>query len=303
MRRKQRGIAIAAISLVIAGGLWLAIRESSSERLHRLAAIGDADGVRNALRGGVDPNKRQWPGWKPSLSPQETPIMRAASSGCAECVKLLIEAGADVNAEDFFGRPVLAYAVHEPEIVALLLSAGAEAARCARSVQYSAIAKAFEFRQTTSLQLILDAGVPPDSECLRYTLFEYTLASARRPHDDVALAMLIRHTGGDLGVYRNDLLFEAAASGATESCRLLLDFGAAVDQQSPTGVTPLMVAASSGALEVAQLLLERGAELARKDNSGRTALAYVEQGEGKPGDRLAALRRILEGSSAGSTTR
>ncbi len=303
MFRLRHAIAFATSTLVVAGGLWLWIHNSSSGSLHRVSAIGDVEGVRSALLGGADPNERHWPGWKPSLSRQETPIMLAASRGCIDCVHLLIEAGADVDAEDFFGSPVLAYAVNNSEIVALLLSAGADATRCGRGVQYSAIAKAFEYRQARSLQLILDAGVPPDSECVRYTLFEYALSSAQRPHDDAALAMLIRHIGADLDGYGNELLLEAAESGATESCRLLLEFGTAADRPSPNGVTPLMVAAGSGAIEVAQLLLDRGADRARKDNAGRTALDYIEQAKRSPADRLTALRRLLAGSDDEDATR
>ena len=115
--------------------------------------------------------------------------------------------------------------------------------------------------------------------------------------------MLIRHTGADLGGCGNVLLLEAAESGATESCRLLLEFGTAADRPSPSGVTPLMVAAGSGAVEVAQLLLDRGADRARKDNAGRTALDYIEQAKRSPADRLTALRRLLAGSDDEDATR
>jgi ankyrin repeat protein len=221
--------------------------------------------------------------------------MYAAEQGCTECVAALIDAGADVNAEDRFSRSVLASAVGSPEIVELLLSHGADATRCTRAVQHSAIAKAFRLRQARSLQLILDAGVAPSSECLRYTLFEYTLGSAPRPVDDAVLAILIRHTQGDLLDQGPALLWTAAESNAVESARLLLGFGVDVDARSPIGITPLMAAAGSGSVEVVELLLDGGADRTLKDDAGKTALDYLAAAEAKgvAADRIGALRTML----------
>ena len=282
-------LAAATVALV----LWGSQRAPAKGRLHGLAKSGDVEGLRKALRDGFDPNEVEQDGDK--MMGGWTPLMYAAQGGHLESVSALVDAGADVNAEDTFTRPVLAYAVESPEIVELLLSRGADAARCARGVQHSAIATAYRLRETRSLQLILDAGVSPSSECLRYTLFEYTPGSAPRPVDDTIFAMLIHHTQGDLLDEGPMLLWTAADSNAVESTRLLLGFGVGVDARSPIGLTPLMVAVGSGAVEVAQLLLARGADRTLKDDAGMTALDHLAAAEamGVSADRIEALRKML----------
>lgn len=54
----------------------------------------------------------------------QIPLFCAATSGSAECVQLLLDAGVDVNALDSGGDPALAYA-GSPEVVRTLLTAGA----------------------------------------------------------------------------------------------------------------------------------------------------------------------------------
>ena len=54
-----------------------------------------------------------------------TPLMEAAAFGDADCVKLLIEAGSDVNAMDRYGQNALSLAANE-EVRALLKDAGAK---------------------------------------------------------------------------------------------------------------------------------------------------------------------------------
>lgn len=292
--RKRRVVLLIALAAAMVGcGLWFWQRAATRGMLHRFIASGDVDGLRRALRDGADPNQRGEGGL--ILRIGRTVIMYAAEQGCAECVAALIDAGADVNAEDRLSRSVLASAVHSPEIVELLLSRGADATRCTRAVQHSAIAKAFRLRQARSLRLILDAGVPSSSECLRYTLFEYTPGSAPRPVDDTIFAMLIHHTQGDLLDEGPMLLWTAAESNAVESTRLLLGFGVGVDARSPIGLTPLMVAVGSGAVEVAQLLLDRGADRTLKDDAGMTALDHLAAAEamGVSADRIEALRKML----------
>lgn len=66
-------------------------------------------------------------------------------------------------------------------------------------------------------------------------------------------------------VYNNDL----------EKVRLLLDRGAAIDQQNKLGLSALILAASFGHLEMVRLLLDRGAPINHQTEWGRTALIFA----------------------------
>src|SRR5215813_6751142 len=55
-----------------------------------------------------------------------TPVMYAAAHGSAEAVRMLIVAGADVNAVNAFGATALMWGITDPEKVRLLVAAGAD---------------------------------------------------------------------------------------------------------------------------------------------------------------------------------
>ncbi len=63
------------------------------------------------------------PAW--SQGRTRTPLHWAAQHGHVEVVQTLIDNGADVNAQDVFGRTPLHLAVGHPRIITLLLDAGA----------------------------------------------------------------------------------------------------------------------------------------------------------------------------------
>jgi ankyrin repeat protein len=60
-------------------------------------------------------------------------------------------------------------------------------------------------------------------------------------------------------------LHYAAAGGSVEITGLLLDQDAAIDAESPSGMTPLMLAAREGQEDTVKLLLARGADATLKD--------------------------------------
>lgn len=75
-------------------------------------------------------------------------------------------------------------------------------------------------------------------------------------------------TGGDFSI-----LSTAAAQGRSAIVRMLLLWGATVDDRSPNHAqTPLMLAAARGATECVQWLLQAGADTEAVDWQGRTAL-------------------------------
>ena len=82
---------------------------------------GNVESVSDALSRGADPN---------TLMGTVTPLHWAVMFGPEECVKMLLKAGADVNARDaVMGRPPLHYASiagEEARVVQALIDAGAD---------------------------------------------------------------------------------------------------------------------------------------------------------------------------------
>ena len=86
-------------------------------RLVQLCRFGSAKRLRSALKAGSDPN---------AAVDGLTPLMWAARDNRdKDMLSALIDAGADVNAQDPEGRTALMYAVKNPAAVATLMNAGA----------------------------------------------------------------------------------------------------------------------------------------------------------------------------------
>jgi len=87
----------------------------------------------------------------------------------------------------------------------------------------------------------------------------------------------------------------------TESAKLLLEAGAAVEARDQEGRSSLHWAALGGDLEVVELLLRAGASRAAVDLRGRTPEAVLDPDGPRPGDEhppfyradQAALRKLL----------
>ena len=99
---------------------------SGSTPLHQAAFAEDLESVRMLLDAGADVHARDWR--------QRTPLLNAADYGGfrnLEVLETLIEAGADVNDRDEFGKTVLDFALASPadrvvEVVSRLLDLGAD---------------------------------------------------------------------------------------------------------------------------------------------------------------------------------
>src|SRR5262249_32399310 len=157
----------------------------------------------------------------PNIAPESdgTPLMRAARTGNADVVKLLLDRKADVNAvEAARGQTALMWAVAEqhPDVVKLLLGKGADVR--ARSV----------------------------------TSRRYVLMCCQEFEGDPGGGDYVIE-GGDTALHF------AARVGDIESARLLLDAGAPIEATAPPGTAPLAMAAHSDQGALAAFLLDRGA--------------------------------------------
>ena len=207
--------------------------------IHDACRQGDVDAVRAMIA--ADPatvDADDEHGWRP--------VFHAALWRHESVVRLLIEAGADLAAHDGY---VMHYAGEVPNnkpIVSLL-------------VQYGA----------------LDAHVRPTSELSRQLLAAIFLADAVRVR-----SLLNRHPHlatvcdgrGDQPVHH------AARNGDTEIVRLLIEYGANVNEMNDRGHTVLYCAGGHGHLATLQLLLENGADCDVKfTDDGKTLAEWLDQ--------------------------
>jgi ankyrin repeat protein len=172
-----------------------------------------------------------------------TPLLYAARSGCTECVRSIIAAGADIDRPTPEGMTPLLIALDNEALATaqLLLDLGANPHIWdwyGRTALYIAADKSAVGRGGGNgptgldlMQRLLEAGVNPNPQL-----------NMHRPS-----------RGGNIGRFTDDLLttgctplLRVTISQDIEASRLLLAHGALVDLPNVMGVTPLMAAAGMG---------------------------------------------------------
>lgn len=257
--------------------------------------------ARELLAKGADANARstvnKWERQQ-SAEPREkwlplgglTPLEFAARQGCVDCIPVLLQGGADVNAADPDGiTPLLSAIINgHYDAAALLVEKGANpnlADRTGRTPLYSAV----------------DFHTMPASNRPSPREIDNELTSL-----DVVKALIAK--GADVNVqlkqqqpYRTKLdrgddtmlttgttpLLRAAKAADTAAMKLLLDKGADPKLATRAGITPLMAAAGLGtkeedttgrrktqaeAIEAIKLCLTAGVDVNATDSRGQTAL-------------------------------
>jgi ankyrin repeat protein len=211
-----------------------------------------------------------------------TPLLYAAREGCVECVRHLLAAGADPDLEDPERITPLTMSLLNLhfEVAAALIEAGADVNKWdlfGRSPLYMAadvstlptkgngamavIPSEDAISALDVAKMLLDAGANPNLQLKR-----------RPPYRDVP-----QDRGGDTILAQGATpLLRAARAGDAPFVELLLKRGALVDLPSKEGVTPLMAAAgvefgtrvtrgrnrtTEGVLATMKLLLDAGADI------------------------------------------
>ena len=156
-----------------------------------------------------------------------TLLQHAAAVGSTESVKLLLESGADVNAQNPLGSSALTLAADQPEKVKLLVAKGANVNAATKIGRTPLILASHCAGCSSTVKLLIDKGANVKAKDGR------------------------NHTP----------LVEAAQVNDLESVKILLAAGAEPDAADDDGYTPLMWAVSSCNVEMTKLLISHKANV------------------------------------------
>jgi ankyrin repeat protein len=255
---------LAAPSEQTAGRFYQAIRNNDLPALRALLTTGDAN-----VRG----------------KQEVTPLMDAAAFGSVEAVKMLLAAGAAVNAREAFGATALMFCAGQPEKARLLLNAGADVNARSKQGRTALLLAAFSPGASEIVKLLLDKGADPAAaDGMGMT----PLLAAIDANDKAGIGLLIGRKS-DLNArnfHSMTPLMSAAAQGDLETTKALLKRGADVNYASPENfaisvkngsigigkLTALHTAVSYAPVAVVRVLVDAGARLDARDVRGMTPL-------------------------------
>jgi ankyrin repeat protein len=201
---------------------------------------------------------------------KRTPLHRAAYYGSLEAVKLLLSRGANPNALEHEGKSPLALAKEDTR----------------PSKDTLAIIKILEpLTNKPKKQFGTSMSLEDELLLLRRAIKSNNVASVKQVLTEYTFSKDMLNT----------LLLDAAGESETkaEILAALINAGADVNTQNSLKRTPLHRAANYGNLAVAKLLLSRGANPNALDYEGR-APVYLAQEDDRPSKQTIAVIQLLE---------
>ena len=254
------------------------------------------DGVRVAqllLERGADVNTRR--------NDHQTPLHAASYFGNVEIVRLLLDHGADpeANAEGSMGeKPLHKVSVGEyrsqedgVRVGQLLLERGADV-NTRRNDHQTPLHLASYFGNVEIVRLLLDHGADSEAnaECDygAKPLHSLSCGKFKSQEDGVRVAELLLDCGADENTRRDDLwtpLHLASIWGKLDIVQLLIDRGAEVNAVDDFGKTPLHVVSQNkyesqeDGARIARLLLDHSADVNAKSRAGDTPLTLASRSE------------------------
>jgi ankyrin repeat protein len=219
-----------------------------------------------------------------------TALMWAATD--IDKVKLLLARGADAKAASERGRTALFLAARSDgtaPIVKMLIAAGADV-NAVDAASMSILHAAAAGNDTETIQLLVDAGT--NVNAVDFAGFTPLIHAASNRNID-AVRLLISK-GADVNARSGDGSFQKVKAGpialgnwtpltasvamaTPELVKTLLDAGANLETTDVRGMTPLMLAVANDRqnLDVIRMLIARGARVNAKSLAGETALDWA----------------------------
>lgn len=309
-------LAIAAAALAL---YKVRVVESHDEHgmtpLMRAAAAGDVAAMRRWMGRGANVDARvpsndfaafvaflRWMQQVPDRQVHWTPLMFAARSGCVECVRVLLDAGANVHVRDrdaFSPVSVAAMHGHRP-VLELLVARGASVDDPRLLFQGIAsdlgllrfflahgtdpnravppgphqkpiapLTVAVRHRNAGAVKILLEAGASAE---VRDPLNGWPLLRIARREGMTEIEAMLRGAGAkDDGAVEENLL-AAVQAGDAAAARAALQAGANANGTNPYGEPLLIAAVEKGNVEVVRALLDHGANVNARTGYDSSAL-------------------------------
>lgn len=291
---RTRGL-LRTASLLLVLGAAAARAEEPSGRFYQAVRNNDIVSLRALLKTS-DANLRDKRG--------TTPLMYAAAFGSLDAMKVLLAAGADVNAKNAFEATALMWCVSDLEKARLLVAKGANVNARSKQGSTPLLIAAADDGASEVVELLLERGA--DASVFDGSHSTALIAAAHA--NDLATVKLLLQKSADVNA--KDAagitpLMNAAAEGNPEMVRMLLARGADVNAVSNKGIgeavkngpielgfyTPLIMAAAYGGLDTIQVLLDHGAKMNAQDVRRMTPLMLAITTD-RPDPRV--IRLLLE---------
>lgn len=208
----------------------------------------------------------------------ETALESACHGGNIECVKMLVSAGANVNAivDDRGRTPLMNAATTDKDQVArVLLDAGAEI-DCIHDTGITAVEIAAFSGSLNILRVLISEGANLDHMDNRgHTPLRAALMGQ---HPEAAMLLLKERIKVNRAYGENECtaLHLAVSAAYLDVAEALIGKGADIDACDADGDTPLQWAVEKGSLEMAKSLLRNGAQInKRNENTGEVVLHWA----------------------------
>ncbi|HKB10793.1 MAG TPA: ankyrin repeat domain-containing protein, partial [Vicinamibacterales bacterium] len=217
-----------------------------------------------------------------------TLLHHAAAFGSIDTMKLLLDAGADVNAANRRRSTPLHWSLHDEAKVRLLLSRGA--AINAKQVEgRTSLYIAASMGQGASLvKLLLENGANPALA----TANGMTPLMAASVRGDVEAMTLLVDKNADVntrnGAGETALMF-AATNGSRAAVKFLIDHGADAKATSKRSETALGNASTSGVEETVRMLLDQHADVNSRNIRGYSPLMLAASSDTVPAGAVKLL--------------
>uniref|UniRef100_A0A674P3G7 Euchromatic histone-lysine N-methyltransferase 2 n=1 Tax=Takifugu rubripes TaxID=31033 RepID=A0A674P3G7_TAKRU len=216
------------------------------------------------------------PSYQPDAQNKRCALHAAAQRGLLDICYMLVQAGANVDAQDKDLRTPLVEAIinNHIEVARYLIQSGA----CVYHVEedgYTGLHHAAKLGNLEIVNMLLETG-QVDVNAQDSGGWTPIIWAAEHKHLDVIKVLLNR--GADVNIADKELnvcLHWAAYAGSVDIAELVLNAGCSLSSVNTHGDTPLHIASREGYLECVRLFLSRGADIDIMNREGDTPLTLA----------------------------